>query len=359
MAKEANKRGDLRQIFVTYRRCYKPTFMKLSLLLTHQHRLISIAAILDVFDSVNHFYAVQEQPPFFDIELVLPDGEPLAQLQNYKHYPVVHVSDAANPDIVLIPAFVSGDMSQFLEANRGFIPWIKRQYQNKSEIASFCTGAFLLGATGLLNGKPATTHVMACANFAAAFPEIVLQADKVLTAAEGIYTSGGATSTFHLLLFLIEKHCGRPMAVQTAKLFAIDMDRYTQAYFTIFIPDKRHTDDLITEVQKRMESGYKDAATVEAFMEDIPSSRRNFVRRFKQATGITPIEYLQKTRIEAAKRLLEQTANSILGVMLDCGYNDIKAFRKVFRKEVGLTPTAYRYKFSGGSKKATKEIVEA
>jgi transcriptional regulator GlxA family with amidase domain len=359
VAKADNKRGDLRQIFVTFRRCYKPTFMKLSLLLTHKHRLISIAAILDVFDTVNHFYAMQEQPPFFDIELVLPDGEPLVPLQNYKHYPVVHMSDAINPDIVLIPAFISSDIPPILEANFGFVPWIQRQYQNRSEIASFCTGAFLLGATGLLNGRPATTHVNACAGLQAAYPEIDLQSDKVLTAAEGIYTSGGATSTFHLLLYLIEKYCGRPMAVQTAKLFAIDIDRYTQAYFTIFIPDKRHTDDLINEVQRRMETGYKDAATVEAFMEDIPSSRRNFVRRFKQATGITPIEYLQKTRIEAAKRLLEQTANSVLGVMLDCGYNDIKAFRKVFRKEVGLTPTAYRYKFSGGSKKAAKESIEA
>jgi transcriptional regulator GlxA family with amidase domain len=278
-------------------------------------------------------------------------------LPNYEHYTYVELEKAAAANVVLIPAFVSDDLTEALTANRAFVPWIREQYENGAEIASFCTGAFLLGSTGLLNGKPATTHVMACSAFADVFPEVQLQSDKVLTAAEGIYTSGGATSTFHLLLYLVEKYCGRAIAIQTSKIFAIYMDRYTQAYFSVFLPDKHHTDDLITEVQKRMECGYKDANTVEAFMEDIPASRRNFVRRFKLATGITPIEYLQKTRIEAAKRLLEQTGNSILAVMLDCGYNDVKAFRKVFRKEVGLTPTEYRGKFSGGNRKAMKAEV--
>jgi transcriptional regulator GlxA family with amidase domain len=320
--------------------------IKLALLLTHKHRLISIAAILDVFDTVNNM----QQQPVFSIQLVVPDDEEQV-LPSYARYTSVGLAEAVTPNIVLIPAFVAESLPEALATNRAFVPWIQSQYENGAEIASFCTGAFLLGSTGLLNGKPATTHIMSCAAFAGVFPEVLLQSDKVLTAAEGIYTSGGATSTFHLLLYLIEKYCGRPVAIQTAKVFAIDMDRYTQAYFSVFLPDKHHTDDLITEVQKRMESGYKDANTVEAFMEDIPASRRNFVRRFKIATGITPIEYLQKTRIEAAKRLLEQTGNSVLAVMLDCGYNDVKAFRKVFRKEVGLTPTEYRVKFSGGSRK--------
>lgn len=325
--------------------------IKLALLLTHKHRLISIAAILDVFATVNNM----QQEPTFDIQLVVPDDEEQVLLPNYEHYTYVSLEKAAAANVVLIPAFVAEDLKQALAANRAFVPWIREQYGNGAQIASFCTGAFLLGSTGLLNGKPATTHVMASAAFAGIFPEVQLQSDKVLTAAEGIYTSGGATSTFHLLLYLVEKYCGRPLAIQTAKVFAIDMDRYTQTYFSVFQPDKHHTDDLITEVQKRMETGYKEANTVEAFMEDIPASRRNFVRRFKLATGITPIEYLQKTRIEAAKRLLEQTGNSVLAVMLDCGYNDVKAFRKVFRKEVGLTPTEYRVKFSGGNRKTAKQ----
>jgi transcriptional regulator GlxA family with amidase domain len=327
--------------------------INIALLLTNQHRLISTAAILDVFETVNSFYLADQETPFFNIQLVIADQDAV-NVPHYGRYTTLSPATAAASDIVLIPAFMSEGyrLGEAIAANHQFIPWICQQYARGAEIASFCTGAFLLGATGLLNGKPATTHAMACAAFAGNFPEVLLQPDKVLTAAERVYTSGGATSTFHLLLHLVEKHCGRDKAVQTAKMFAIDMDRDTQAYFSTFLPDKRHSDPLITEVQQRMEKRYRETSTIEAFMEDIPSSRRNFVRRFKQATGVTPIEYLQKTRIEAAKKLLEQTDQSILGVMLDCGYNDIKSFRKVFRKEVGLTPTEYRFKFAGGGQMA-------
>ncbi|HJT73520.1 MAG TPA: helix-turn-helix domain-containing protein [Chitinophaga sp.] len=317
----------------------------LALLLTYNHRLISTAAIMDVFDTVNSFYEASQQPRFFNLQLILAN-EQASQVPLYGKYTPVGLTDALPADVVLIPAFSAGDIQSALTVNQAFIPWIRQQYQRGAEIASFCTGAFLLGATGLLNGKPATTHLNACDAFAGHFPDVLLQPDRVLTADAGIYTSGGATSTFHLLLYLVEKYCGRQKAVQAAKLFAIDMDRETQAYFSMFLPEKKHADPLISEVQQRMEKGFQKPGTVESFMEDIPASRRNFVRRFKQATGITPIEYLQKTRMEAAKHFLEQTDNSILAVMLDCGYNDIKAFRKVFRKEVGLTPTEYRLKFA-------------
>lgn len=318
----------------------------LALLLTYKHRLISTAVIIDVFDSVNSFYEATQQPRFFNMQLVIADDE-ISQVPLYGKYAPVAISAADTADVVLIPAFAAGDIAAAVADNHAFIPWIRQQHNKGAEIASFCTGAFLLGATGLLNGKPATTHLNACASFAGHFPDVLLQPERVLTADAGIYTSGGATSTFHLLIYLIEKFCGREKAVQTAKLFAIDMDRGTQSYFNMFLPGRQHTDPLITEVQQRMENGYQHRGTVESFVEDIPASRRNFVRRFKLATGITPIEYLQKTRMEAARRLLEQTDNSILSVMLDCGYNDIKAFRKVFKKEVGLTPTEYRQKFAG------------
>jgi len=319
----------------------------LALLLTYNHRLISTAAILDVFESVNNMYVAGHEAPFFNIQLVLPNQEEVNMLPHYGRYSTVALTEAANAEVVLIPAFIAGDVDTSIAANNTFIPWIRQQHYAGAEIASFCTGAFLLAATGLLKGKPATTHLNACTAFAGHFPDVLLQPERVLTAASGIYTSGGATSTFHLLLHLVEKYCGQDKAISAAKLFAIDMDRDTQSYFGMFLPDRKHADPLITEVQQRMEASYREARNVESFMENIPASRRNFVRRFKQATGITPIEYLQKTRIEAAKKMLEKTGNSILAVMLDCGYNDIKAFRKVFRKEVGLTPTEYRLKFAG------------
>jgi len=245
-------------------------------------------------------------------------------------------------------------MGQALCANKSFIPWICTQYRNGAEVASFCTGAFLLASTGLLNGKRATTHVFSADAFTSNFPEVIMEPEAVVTHDAGVYTSGGATSTFHLLLWLVEKHCGREQAVYIAKLFAIDMDRNKQSYFARFLPDKNHQDELVSSAQQRMEARYSQSATIEEIIGDIPSSRRNFVRRFKHATGLTPIEYLQRTRIEAAKNLLERTNQSVSEVMFNSGYNDMKSFRQVFKKGVGLTPTEYRDKFNGVPKVAVR-----
>ena len=246
----------------------------------------------------------------------------------------------------MVPAFNTSDhISRAIIDNYNFLPWIIEQHQAGAEIATFCTGAFLLGATGLLNGKVATTHVDACGGFALAFPAVKLKADKTVTEDGRLYTSGGATSTFHLLLHLIQRHCGNDIAVRTAKFFAIDMDRDNQSYFSTFQPLHNHHDELVASAQQKIEDNYNDACTIEEIIKDIPASRRNIVRRFKLVTGITPIEYLQQTRIEAAKKLLEQTDKQMTEVIYNSGYSDPKAFRKIFRKAVGMTPTEYRDKF--------------
>ena len=311
------------------------------LLITKQHRLLSIAAILDVFETVNKFYinAGQENP--FNITLLNTKGNEYSLMGYHSEC----IDDTASKDLVLIPAFNTEDVQQAIYDNHEFLPWIIGQYKKGAEIATFCTGAFLLGATGLLNGKIATTHVDACNGFASAFPAIKLKADKTVTEDGRLYTSGGATSTFHLLLHLIQKYCGADNAIRTAKFFAIDMDRDNQSYFSTFQPFHNHHDELVASAQQKIESNYSDACTIEEIIKDIPASRRNIVRRFKQVTGITPIEYLQHTRIEAAKKLLEKTDKQMTEVIFNSGYNDPKAFRKIFRKSVGMTPSEYREKF--------------
>jgi transcriptional regulator GlxA family with amidase domain len=311
------------------------------LLITKQHRLLSIAAILDVFETVNKFYSNAGQEPPFKITLLNIKGNEYSLMGYQSEY----IDDTAPKDLVLIPAFNTDDVQQAIYDNREFLPWIIAQYKRGAEIATFCTGAFLLGATGLLNGKIATTHVDACNGFASAFPAINLKADKTVTEDGRLYTSGGATSTFHLLLHLIQKYCGADNAVRTAKFFAIDMDRDNQSYFSTFQPFHNHHDELVASAQQKIESNYGDACTIEEIIKDIPASRRNIVRRFKQVTGITPIEYLQHTRIAAAKKLLEQTDKQMTEVIFNSGYNDPKAFRKIFRKSVGMTPSEYREKF--------------
>lgn len=319
---------------------------KVSVLLSHKYRHISIAAILDVFQTVNTFYADNTGEAFFDITLVSPE-EPLPAQLFYDTYLPVPMQKAAQADLVLVPAFQPGNNAAHVEENEKFIPWLQQQQQGGAEVASFCTGVFMLAASGLLQNKSATTHVMAAGELAKTYPLIKVLPKVVVTDDGGVYTSGGATSTFHLLLHILEKYCGRRVAIYVAKLFAIDMDREQQSYFAVWAPSHRHQDELVSEAQQRMEHRFKDRVTVEEVIRDLPVSRRNFIRRFKIATGITPIEYLQRIRIEAAKKLLEQKQENITGVMMHAGYEDAKAFRQVFRKIVGLSPKEYRAKYAG------------
>jgi transcriptional regulator GlxA family with amidase domain len=316
--------------------------VQLALLITNRHRMLSVAAILDVFESVNLFNKSDGQPDFFDIRLYAPTVDILS----YGKHPVRPISEAEEPDLIFIPAFSAEDISLAIGENTALIPWLHQQYNRGAEIASFCTGAFLLAATGILNGKRATTHINATIPFSSSFPHVLLTADAVVTDDSRTYTSGGATSSFHLMLYLIGNYCGKEMATRIAKMFAIDMDREQQTYFGTFEPAVNHGDGIVNMAQQQIQKQYKDGRTIEELIQDIPASRRNVVRRFKQATGITPIEYLQKTRIQAAKKLLEQTDQSVLEVMLNSGYNDLKSFRQLFKKSAGLTPKDYRAKFN-------------
>lgn len=320
--------------------------INLGLLLTNQYRLLSVAAILDVFETVNNLYLEEGQAIPFHINLYYSnDPKDRSHATFFPGYQPKPIVNAAVQDLILIPAFTNEDISDSVSLNYEGISWLKGQHESGAELASFCTGAFLLAATGLLKGKSATTHVDACKAFAKAFPEVKLDAGKTVTQDGRLYTSGGATSSFHLMLYLIQQRCGKEIAVKIAKRFSIDMDRQKQSYFSTFQISRNHQDDLVALAQEKIEAAYHNTGTIEEMIKDIPASRRNIVRRFKQVTGITPIEYLQQTRIEAAKRLLEQTGEQMTEVIYKSGYNDPKAFRKVFRKTVGMTPTEYRDKF--------------
>lgn len=316
---------------------------KLAILLSKNHRLLSIAAMLDMFETVNGYMKEQSGSPYFEILLFhTSDTEPV-QYAGYKTNPI---QSSGKLDLILLPAFGNIDPKTAVMSNQEAIGWLQSQYKDGGAIASFCTGAFLLAATGLLNHRPATTHLQAVNAFVKAFPDVKVQPKAVVTEEDNVYTSGGATSSFHLMLKLVENYCGREIAIRAAKYFAIDMDREQQSYFSTFLPQKHHGDELVTMVEEKISKSFNTSNTIEQLLVEVPASRRNLVRRFKQATGITPIEYLQKTRIEAAKKMLEQSRRSILEVMLETGYNDLKSFRQLFKKTVGLSPKAYREKFN-------------
>lgn len=315
------------------------------LIVPSDYKLLSIAAILEVFETVNRIYTENKHEKPFTVHIVRTPEQIKKEGCSFHGYHAKSLRSGIRLDIVLIPSFTTDNMADTLSRNQLFIPWLRRQYANGAEIASFCTGAFLFGASGLLNGKMATTHIDACKKFAASFPSVILKPEHVVTIDGRLYTSGGSTSTFHLLLRLVQQYCGNDMAIRIAKIFAIDMDRYQQSYFGTFVPSRSHKDELVKKVQDNIETKFHEIESIEEIIKNIPSSRRNFVRRFKQATGMPPIEYLQCVRIESAKNQLEQTNNSINEIIEHTGYTDPKSFRRVFNKIVGMTPLEYRGKF--------------
>jgi len=317
----------------------------IGVLLPYDYKLMSVASILDVFETVNSLYSANKKEVPFRIHLFQTTQQINEAGNSFHNYTIKSLKTREKLDLVLIPSFTSHNLLQSVEQNKEYVPWLRAQFKGGAEIASFCTGALLFASSGLLNGKLATTHVDACPNFVISFPLVFVKPGRTLTVDGRCYTSGGSTSSFHLLVFLIQKYCGHEIAVRVSKLFAIELDRHQQSYFSTFRPDYSHNDALVKKIQKKLEAGYLTINTIEEVTKDFPASRRNMVRRFKQATGIPPIEYLQNIRVETSKKLLEQTDLNISEVISHTGYADPKSFRKVFFKLVGISPLEYREKF--------------
>lgn len=256
------------------------------------------------------------------------------------------IDEVEKTDLIIVTT-VAGDMEEAITKNERFFEWIRHQrVQHNAEVASLCTGAVLLAESGLLNGKSAATHWVIHDQFRERYPEVHLQADKIITEDNGIYTSGGAYSFLNLLLYLAEKYAGRETAIWCSKLFEIEFDRDNQNQFVVFQGQKDHADDAIKGAQEYIEKNVKNRISVEELADQFAISRRNFVRRFKKATANTPLQYIQRVKIEVAKQRLESSTQNVNEVMFEVGYNDEKAFRTLFRRFTGLTPHEYRMKYN-------------
>jgi len=230
--------------------------------------------------------------------------------------------------------------------NEPFLPWINKQYKSGTEVASLCVGTFLLAATGLLDGKKCATHWMASNEFRKMYPDIELVSEKIITDEHGVYTSGGANSFWNLILYIIEKYAGRDVALMCAKIYEIEIDRHNQAQFIIFTGQKEHTDEAIKKAQDFIEQNFHGKITVDQLSTMFAIGRRSLERRFKKATQNTVSEYIQRVKIEAAKKSIETSRKNINEIMDDVGYSDTKAFRTVFKRTTGLSPIEYRNKYN-------------
>ena len=307
--------------------------------------IVNIGGTHQMLTWVNEFFVNTGRDPIFDIHLVGLEKETEQSTGLFTVHPDHLISQVDKTDLIIIPA-IHGDFEQGRKGNADFIPWIERQYKKGAEIVSLCVASFFLAETGLLDGKYCSTHWQFANEFRRRYPNVELKDDRILTEADGIYTSGGAYSFTNLIIYLIEKFAGRDTAVMAAKGFMVDIDRTSQSPFVVFSGQKAHKDKKVLHAQEFIEAHYGEKVNVAELSDKLALNRRTFERRFKQATANTVLEYLQRVKVEAAKRELEKGHKNVKEVMYEVGYSDPKAFRSVFRKYTDMSPVDYLQKYS-------------
>jgi len=316
-----------------------------SILVPNEAVLASIVDPRTMFTGVNEFLEAAGKPPLFVVQLVGLSKEVSLNKGLFTIHTDVLLQDLKKTDLIIIPA-ISGDIRTTLKLNEDFIPWIVLQYKKGAEVASLCIGAFLLASTGLLNGKECSSHWQTANEFREMFPEVNLVDGRIVTEQQGLYSSGGATSYWNLLLYLVEKYAGRVMAITASKIFALEIYRKSQSPFIMFNGQKKHEDEPIKQAQEYIENNVTEKISVEHLSLKFAIGKRHFERRFKKATNNTPVEYIQRVKIEVAKKQLEISKKNVNEVMYDVGYSDTKAFRSLFKRITGLSPIEYRNKYN-------------
>jgi transcriptional regulator GlxA family with amidase domain len=310
-----------------------------------ENNLSSIVGAYKIFSRANLYWKENHKKELFKIELAGISKKVEFYDGMFTVKPHVHISAIKKTHLIIIPS-LNHNYVDAIKGNELLIDWIEQQYHHGAEIASICTGAFLLASSGLLDGKTCSTHWSAANQFRAMFPNIHLQTDKLITDENGIYTNGGAYSFLNLIIYLVEKYYDRQTAIFCSKVFQIEMDRQSQSAFIIFKGQKQHGDEVVQKAQSYIESKLHEKISIENLSSKFAVGRRNFDRRFIKATGNTPVEYAQRVKMEAAKKAFETTGKTINEVMYEVGYSDPKAFREVFRKITGISPLEYRSKYN-------------
>jgi len=318
---------------------------KVSLLIHEDVYSSSVAGVIDLFAGANWFFELAGKPPAFKLELVSEKTKNIQLSGHAQFLCFATMEEVVQTDLIVIPGF-NGEPKDIVRKNAAIVQWIKEMNKAGSEVASLCVGSFFLAEAGLLNGRTATSHWAVTDQMKSRYPSINVQSDRIITDHDGIYTSGGGFSSIKLILYLIEKFCGRESALWISKRFSVDIDQVSQAHFAVFTGQHQHNDDEILKSQAYIEQNYSADISMDKVSALTSTGKRNFIRRFKAATNNTPTEYLQRVRVEAAKKALEDKDWQINEIMNVAGYEDVKTFRTIFKRMTGLSPRDYRKKYS-------------
>jgi transcriptional regulator GlxA family with amidase domain len=317
---------------------------RISILALSDATMSCIDSAYQILTRVNDFQRYQGKPAYYDVGIVGIDKSVQLNGGRYHIHADSTIDNVKETDVIVIP-LTCGDFSKTYEANKGFCKWVLQQYEQGAEIVCLCVGSFFLASTGLLNGRKCAVHWAARNEFAAMFPQVQVVDDTIITDEQGIYTCGGGYSYLNLLLYVIEKHLGREMSILASKMFEIDIERKNQNQFMIFTGQKRHGNKHVLAAQELIENNATETFSVDEICAKLEVSRRTFERRFKECTGNSIAAYMQRVKVEFAKQQLETSSKTVNEIIYETGYNDVDAFRKVFKKYTDVSPVDYRKRY--------------
>ena len=305
----------------------------------------SVMGSMDVFCQTGatwNYIAGKNETSYFDVKIVTKDGKPAISKNQAGIYPNCSMEEIKSTDLIIISSFSNKNT---IETSTAAIEWLKKHYKKGTTIAGICLGSYVLAETGLLDGKTATTHWGLADDFRKRYPKVHLRPNKIITDEGDLLCSGGCNSYIDLSIYLVKKYCGYDIALESSKAMLHDIGRNSQEPYTVYQFSKNHNDSKIKFIQKWLENNYNQNINIKNLAIDFGFSRRVLERRFKSATGISPLLYLQCARIEIAKNMLEKNEGTFSEITYKVGYEDTGFFRKLFKKHTNLLPKEYKTKF--------------
>ena len=310
--------------------------------------LFGIHDVMNAFSIMDGLGAAPAAPAPFQIEIV---GEQAGTLALASGVPVTAqrgVDDVDATDIVIVPSIVLRGGTWVKQRYPRLVRWARAMHERGALLCSACSGIFLLAETGLFDGRDATVHFGYARNFSASYPQVPIHPERVLVISgqrEELICSGASTTWHDLVLYLIARHAGATAAQDVARLFALQWHQDGLEPYIVFEGRRDHGDAEIEQAQAWLAQHFAVANPVEEMIKRSRLAERTFKRRFVAATGITPIDYVQRLRVEDAKRRLERTDAPVEDISWRVGYEDAAFFRRLFRRTTGMAPGAYRKRF--------------
>ncbi|MDL5591315.1 GlxA family transcriptional regulator [Bacillus subtilis] len=315
--------------------------MHITLLVTDYCSAASTFLALEVLRAAN--LLAEGEPPFEVVSVSLDGGE-VTTLGGHRVAVQAALGSIERTDLVLVPGFIF-TLREALPGFDRYVPWLQARHAEGATVASMCTAAFLLAEAGLLEGRRATTHWAFAGLFRRRYPEVLLDETLILCEDSNVMTSGGASAAMDLLLHVVRRFASLELAQTCGRYLLIDSVRTGQSAYVMWSTPKGHGDAKVLQVQNWLEAHYTEPVLIDELAQRFGFGTRNFKRRFKEATGYSPLAYLQTLRLEQAKHLLETTRLSLERITFQVGYEDSNSFRRLFQQRIGMPPAAYRKTF--------------